>query len=232
MASILGGEDARLHEDFTRSMNTTATSSDQLRAAYTEHEALSKLKSYTESDNFSINSKLDQRLVNFLSKKYRDVGLVNDILDKESESAERYTLTMEFAKDFFPKHSINHDTKGSYNRYSNEIQTVSSDTFAHDKQALFSEGEQKIGHSFGEIQGKAEALKAQVELESRKYQESVDSDKHNTLDTFNSQKLSSETALKQSIGGHFWNNATSVNAGRAIYNGLFGSEKKPPQPSE
>lgn len=232
MASILGGEDTRLHEDFARSMNTTATSSDQLRAAYTEHEALSKLKSYTESDNFSINSKLDQRYVDFLNEKYEDVGKVNKILDKKSESPERYALTMEFAKDFFPKHSINHDTKDSYNRYSNEIQTVTSDTFAHDKQALFNEGEQKIGHSFGEIQGKAEALKAQIELESKKYQESFNSDNHNTLGTFNSQKLSSESALKQSVGGHFWNNATSVNAGRAIYNGLFGPEKKPPQPSE
>lgn len=242
MASILGGEDTRLHEDFARSMNTTATSSDQLRAAYTEHEAFSTLKSYTESDNFSINSKLDQRFVDFLNEKYEDVGKVNKILDKKAESPERYALTMEFARDFFPKHSINHDTKDSYNRYSNEIQTVSSDTFAQDKQTLFVEGEKKIGHSFGEVQGKAETLKAQVELESRKYQESFDSNISNTLDTYNSQKLSSEDALKKSVGRHFWDNAKSVNiarnicqvninAGRAIYKQLYGSDETP-QPNE
>ena len=231
IASILKGEDVRLHEDFVRSMNTTATSNDQLRTAYTEHEALSNLKTYTESDNFSIHHKLDQRFVDFLTEKFQDRGRVEDILKQKPDSSERYDLSMEFAKEFFPKNSINHDVHDSYNKYASELPTIAPGAFSQDKKIIMNEGKQKIGHSFGEIQNQADDLRTQVGLQSQDYINAYLSDSDKTKSSYDLKQLSSETALNQSIGSRFWDKATSVNiardASRSIYNGLFRSEEKP-----
>ncbi len=104
VGSILNSEDARLHEDFTQSLNQTESSVEQYRAACSRQQSLSDLKSYSETDNLALNQKLDQRFVEYLGEKYHgDVGRISDTLDLPINHPGKRAAINEFVEEYLPK---------------------------------------------------------------------------------------------------------------------------------
>lgn len=246
VASILGSEDLRLHEDFTQSFNKTESTSYQLRAAYTEQDAFSKLQSYSSSEDVRIHQNLNQRFVEFLDQKYHDIGKINDILEMPSESAEKHALIQEFVKDFAPSHSYINDNASivsSYNTNTEHIKQVSEDQFNQSKTGLIRDGEDKVGHSFGEIEAQVKDFRIKTLTGSEQDRITLSKENNRLTQTYQEKKNSSNETLNTSIGSHFVDKSKVSNilskvvevdnsSYRNIYHQLFGDSEKPHNPSE
>jgi len=244
VASVLGSEDARLHEDFSKSFNRTEATSEQLRAAYTEQEALSTLKSYSSSEDVRIHQNLNQRFVEFLAEKYQDLGKVNNILEMPSESPEKRALIQEFAKDFTPHHHFDIDQaaiKSSYNDNATQVTQVSEDQFQSSSAAFHHSGEEKIGFRYGEIKAQVSEFQTKVLSESQHDTNVLTERKDKIEQTYQEKKNSSHEAVDTSTLSHFIDKsitsnviakAVSINSYGNIYQQLFGSSDQPTKPSE
>jgi len=244
VASVLSGEDLRLHEDFSKSFNQTLSSSDQLRAAYTEHEALSNLKSYSSSEDVRIHQNLNQRFVDFLAQKYHDTGKINEILEMPSESSEKHTLIQEFVKDFIPHQNFDADpasVKNSYLNHAEQVNQVSEDQFRHTKSDFIRKGEQKIGHTFGEMKAHVDKFKSNVLNTNQEDLNSLLLDKIRLEENYHDRKNFSEGILDSSIVSHFIDKSITSNIIAKVsnpnrfgnmYYQLFGASDQPPKPGE
>lgn len=235
VANVLGSEDLRLHEDFSKSFNQTLSSSDQLRAAYTEHEALSNLKSYSSSEDVRIHQNLNQRFVDFLTQKYHDTGKINEILDMPSELGEKHALIQEFVKDFIPRQNFDNNNasiKNSYLNHAEQVNQVSEDQFSNISSDFIRDGEQKIGHTFGEMQATVDKFKSNILNTNQEEINSLSLDKTRIEENYNDRKGSSEEALDSSTTAHFIDKASSINSVCTIYHQLFGASDQPSKPRE
>jgi len=239
MANILQGEDSRLHQDFVRSYNDTQSSVDQWRAAHTKHEALSNLQSYSSSDSFTVQQHLNQRFVEFLKTKYEgDIGRINTAIDMPLEALEKQELYREFANDFFPKNyrgTHSPDMGASYAAASAEVAAREPQTASFDqaRTATIAEGEQKIGHSFGQSRSKVEAFQERVQENTSSYIREQDSKSKDALQNYDEEKHEAKHNLNRTVPGQFLRKAKSLGPVRAIYNWttsnyneLFGEQKE------
>jgi conjugal transfer mating pair stabilization protein TraG len=152
VASILGSEDAKLHQDFVQSLNETDSSIDQWRAAYSRQESLSNLQSYTESENLSVHQNLNQRFVDFLREKYQgDVGQITDATELNNLDPQKRLLIDEFINDYLPQKTATEDLVPSHEVNMNRPVGVSKKTFEEDKIIFMEQTSPKIGHDFGEL---------------------------------------------------------------------------------
>lgn len=152
VASILGSEDAKLHQDFVHSLNETESSVDQWRAAYSKQESLTNLQSYAESDNLSIHQNLNQRFVEFLRDKYEgDVGQVVDATEMNHLDPRKRQLIDEFVGDYLPNRMSSEHLSPASEVSINPSKEVSKKRFEEDKMTLMNQMGAKIGHDFGEL---------------------------------------------------------------------------------
>lgn len=152
VASILGSEDAKLHQDFVQSLNETDSSIDQWRAAYSKQESLSSLQSYAESENLSVHQNLNQRFVEFLREKYQgDVGQVVDATELNHLNPQKRQLINEFVSEYLPSKMSSENLTPSHEVNLNRPEGVSKKTFENDKISLKDRMSSKIGHEFGEL---------------------------------------------------------------------------------
>ena len=232
MGHFLRGEDARFHEDFSRSLNKTNTASDQLRAAHTDHEALSKLKSYSTSENLSVHQNLNQRFVEFLSDKYKDIGKVNEILEMPNENTPKSGLIQEFVQNLLPKNEIHQkpgDIQNKYSDYSRSVKTIDPQAYKQEKETLVLAGEQHIGHAFKEPEKNYEVLKSRANRTIHQETNTIDHEKGRINKEYQTRKEVSEKETDSSVLSHFKENASSINAGYSLWQRLFGKEKTPNQ---
>jgi conjugal transfer mating pair stabilization protein TraG len=150
VASVLGSEDTKLHQDFVQSLNETDSSVDQWRAAFSRQESLSNLQSFAESENLSVHQNLNQRFVEFLREKYQgDVGQVIDATELNNLDPQKRMLIDEFVSDYLPSRTPFEDLVPS--QEVNRPDGVSKKSFEEGKMALMDQMGQKIGHDFGEL---------------------------------------------------------------------------------
>ena len=230
IGSILKGEDARLHNDFVKSFNETQSSSDQWRAAYSEHEALSNLKSYSESDQVAIHQNLNQRFVDFLQEKYHDGGKINSILEMPSEMAEKDALIREFVDHLLPNdpnvvQGININT--TYTDHLKQAPTVSSQTYDDKASNFIHQGELELGHSFGEMEQRIEAFKSQIHQAHNINNGTLQDANIQTDQKYNLRKSATDTSLEKSIGTHFLEEASSLGPARFIINKFTNESSNP-----
>lgn len=152
VASVLGSEDAKLHQDFVQSLNETDSSIDQWRAAYSRQESLSNLQSYTESENLSVHQNLNQRFVDFLREKYQgDVGQITDATELNNLDPQKRILIDEFVSNYLPKKMATEDLVPPHEVNVNRPDGVSKKSFEAGKIAFMEQMSPKIGHDFGEL---------------------------------------------------------------------------------
>lgn len=150
VASVLGSEDAKLHQDFVQSLNETDSSVDQWRSAYSRQESLSNLQCYAESENLSVHQNLNQRFVEFLREKYQgDVGQVMDATELNHLDPKKRMLIDEFISDYLPRKMSSEELVPQ--QAVNRPDGVSKKSFEEGKLELMDQMGQKIGHDFGEL---------------------------------------------------------------------------------
>lgn len=151
IASILGSEDAKLHEDFSQSLNRTESSMDQWRAAYSKHEALSQVQTYASSDSLATHQDLNQRFVEFLKDKYQgDVGQISDASEWSHSDPRKKALISEFVQDFLPN-TLSTNILNSHDRNLKTLEKGPSAEFEQSKSDFFKQMAPKVGHEFGTI---------------------------------------------------------------------------------
>ncbi len=230
MGNILKGEDARLHNDFVKSFNETQASSDQWRAAYSEHEALSNLKSYSESEQVAIHQNLNQRFVDFLQEKYHDGGKINSILEMPSEMAEKDALIREFVGHLLPNDAKvveGTNISATYADHLQQVPIVSAQAYDEKASAFTHQGEIELGHSYGELEQKIEQFKSQI---NQSHQTDVGTlqEKHNaTEQKYTSTQALTDASLKKSIVTHFLEEATSLGPARFVINKVATESSHP-----
>lgn len=230
LGSLLKGEDARLHQDLVQSMNETKTSSDQWRAAYNRHEALSNLKSSSESEDFRIHQTLNQRFIDFLRTKYEDIGKINEILEMPSEMPEKDTLIREFAgrlipSDFPESQQANLDT--TYSEYLKEAPKFSKDSYEEKASHLLQQGQDKIGLSFGEMEQRVEKFRSNIYQQQQIGQTNLQEKHHASKQKYLSRQNTSNSSIDESVGSHFLQKAKSLSTARSIIGRLSDKNENP-----
>lgn len=230
IGTILKGEDARLHNDFVKSFNETQASSDQWRAAYTKHEGLSNLKSYSESEQVAIHQNLNQRFVDFLQEKYHDGGKINSILEMPSEMAEKDALIREFVGHLLPNDSKvveGTNISATYTDHLKQAPVVSAEAYDEKASAFTHQGELTLGHSYGEMGQKIEQFKSQI---NQSHQADIGKlqEKHNSTEQqYTSLQTSTDASLEKSIATHFLEEATSLAPARFVINKVANESSHP-----
>ncbi len=230
VGSILKGEDVRLHNDFVQSFNETQTSSEQWRASYSEHEALSNLKSYSESEQVAIHQNLNQRFVEFLQDKYHDGGKINSILEMPNETPEKDTLIREFVGHLIPNDSRIGSDSHINDTYSNYLQNAPSVTRqAYDEKSsdFIYQGEQKLKHSYGEIEPRVEEFKSLIK--GQHHTDTTDLQvRHTTTEqAYAAQHASTDASLDTSITSHFIAESSILSPARYVINKFTGKNPQP-----
>lgn len=222
--NILKGEDQRLHDDLTLSYNQSKSASEQWRAAYTTQEALSSLKSFSESDSLSVHQNLNQRFVEFLNDKYQDPSKINRILDMPRESLEKQGLIHEFVENLIPHNTIDKtkaDIEETYMQQRQEAGPLAQETYDNNAALLFEKGEKKIGYTWGDLEKDVHALKQETIRDYQSKSSDVNTT-HSKIDfQYQDRKSSSKNEIEKHLGHHFWDEATSLNLMRStLKNGL------------
>lgn len=182
VASILGYEDAKLHEDFVQSLSKTESSMEQWRAAYSHQQNLSELQSYAESTNLSLHQNLNQRFIEFLKDKYRgDIGKISDATEWTNTDPAKRALIDEFVRDYLPAKIQSEPLSNWHEKNLQSLPSVSEIKSDQRRADFLTEASSKIGHQFGEIGGKIERLQSQVVDGEYTDKTRMDTEKENEL---------------------------------------------------
>ncbi len=197
VASILGSEDAKLHEDFVQSLSKTESSMDQWRASYSQQQSMSELQSYAESTNLSIHQNLNQRFVDFLKDKYHgDIGKISDATELTNTNPEKRALIDEFVHDYLPAKISSDPMTDWHERNVQALPGFSEENFQQNKTDLIQQGESKIGHRFGQAKEMANQLQSQVVAGERADKSRLDNERKE-LETGKSQSV--QSSVKDAI---------------------------------
>lgn len=231
MANVLGSEDARLHQDLVHSLNTTASSVDQWRAAKTEHESISQLKSDSESDNLSMHQNLNQRFVSFLQEKYHtDPSKMTNAIELPNETPEKQEIVREFIKDFIPKSLVtttSEDMSSSYSQFANKIPTpIDAKTKEEGLSKFVRDQESTIERSFGDAEKRVERFHERVNRETDLYQTGLETEKQGSERSHSAKTAETQTNVKKQAKmlPYFLEEAVSVNV---VKNAMVSSRKNP-----
>lgn len=229
MASVLGSEDVRLHEDFVHSYNDTKSTAEQLRAAYSQQQALSEVKNYSESDNVSFHQNLNQRFIDFLQEKYNDVGLVNDVLDLPSHNLQKESLVKEFTKDYLPQNVVKESgfsAGDSYHKNLDDVTIVSENNFQLHSLSLKSRGEEKVGFSSGDGKLRVETMKQRMTQESENYIKQIKSREEGIGQNYADQKMVTEQETDRSLWSHAGDHMKAPKIVANTWDSLFGKSEE------
>ncbi|NNM43166.1 MAG: hypothetical protein HKM07_02340 [Chlamydiae bacterium] len=237
-ASIMSGEDQKLHQDFSESYNKTVSYAEQHRAALQQQEASAELKSYSESDNLSYQQNLNQRFVSFLQDKYQgDSGKIIQAIEMPGESEEKKVLVKEFISDFLPQNHLKDQggaVNNSFESYSENLKKYDESSF--DTRAYNLKEQSYLGVNQGDAQNGLEQVRQKVEAHDKMYLSKVQGEKGNIQFQSSQKKDSINHELKKE--DHLFSNFIKENSNIAkpfkkagdMYNQLFG--EKPNSPKE
>lgn len=230
MANLLTAEDARLHQDLSRSFNTTESSVEQWRAAHSKHEALSSLKNDSESDSLSVHQNLNQRFVEFLQEKYKDTGKLTDAIEMPNEAPEKQALINDFIGNLLPGKLINDttpDMKESYSHFLEEKpKVISDDSYNRNTQDLVSDKKEVLG-SFGNKEREIEVFKVKTQGKIFSEQAEIKTNKAGSLQKHDSIKNGTEQSLNkdETLWPRFLEHASTVNVAKSGLNMLASGLK-------
>lgn len=232
MANLLSAEDARLHQDLSRSFNETSSSVGQWRAAYSKHEALSSLRSDSESDSLSVHQNLNQRFVEFLQEEYHnDIGKMTDAIEMPNEAPEKQELIKSFINGIVPGKIENNSTidmEKSYARLLEEnSKKVTDESYNRDIQGIIEQRGENLG-SFGGIQEKVNTFKTQTQGQLYSEKESMNIKVEESLQKHASLKGEMEDSVKknETLWPRFLQQASTVNVAKSGLNLLASGFKK------
>jgi len=182
VASILGSEDAKLHEDFTKSLNQTESAIDQWRGAYSRHEALSQVQSCASSENLSVHQDLNQGFVEFLKDRYQgDIGQIIEASDWAPSDPRKKALINDFVKDFLPG-KISADIPEIHNHNLKNLETgPSPEAFEQSKSSFLKQMDSKIGHEFGSLEETLRKTKTSLKTENASYSQALSSEEQRVV---------------------------------------------------
>ena len=177
VASLLGSEDAKLHQDFTQSLNKTDSAADQWRAAHSQHEALSKIQNYAESDTLSLHQNMNQQFVDFLNAKFEgDPGRVIDATELHNNNPEKRALIDEFVKEYLPNQLPEVDISSAHKKYNAEVESKApKDQFERRKANFIETHQPKVGHEFQEQQSEYSHMKSRIATQKEDMKQDLES---------------------------------------------------------
>lgn len=232
VASVLGSEDARLHQDFVQSLSKTQSSVDQWRAAYSKHEALSQVESHASSDSLTLHQNLNQRFVDFLKEKYEgDAGKIVDATEMTNLDPRKRELVDEFVRDYLPGTVSEVDLREKYEESAGAIQRMEMpERFEQEKGAFLDASKGKIGHDFTEIEQGINSLASRTS-ESREDTGADLNREAETMETgqYNQNQSDVQKSVERGVWSHGFENLHSLslfgakNGAMHIWNHLFGS---------
>lgn len=219
VASVLGSEDAKLHQDFVQSLNETDSAVDQWRSAYSQQESLSSLQSYAQSENLSVHQNLNQRFVEFLREKYEgDAGRVVDATELNHLDPQKRALINEFVSDYLPSKVSTRELMLPQEVNTREPIAVSKKAFEASAGDFLKEKSPKIGHDFG-------ALEAEISHTASRFSSDkgdIQSDLKQSLEDTVVHKFESEkTQVRKEIEKPIILRLNSIQAGKSLWNSLF-----------
>lgn len=163
IASFMGSEDAKLHKDFSESFNTTESSLNQLREAYSRQETLSNVKNYAESSSLNVQQNLNQSFVEFLRGKFDgDISKLTDATDLSAMNPEKRKLIDEFVLDYLPSKFSHESLQSKYQDQERFIPDVNRQLAETSQAELHSTGKEKVGFDFGAIKDDYQRIQSDV----------------------------------------------------------------------
>lgn len=229
VASIMGEEGVKLHQDAQNSFNKTLASSEQLKIACTKYEALSSLKSQSESNSLTVQENLNQQFVQYVYDELGDKGKAAEILGMPNEIPEKQAHIQKFIDNYKPKNPINKTERNlneSYTHMSEEFPKVTPAKFDQRSHDVIREAEQEIGHSSGEIKKEIKTFQSQIHAQSIQDQNHIQSDNARIQQEYDFRKKFSETELKKSSWDYFLEKGTVPKSIKSHWNDLFGSKNQ------
>jgi conjugal transfer mating pair stabilization protein TraG len=231
VASILGSEDAKLHQDFVQSLNETESSVDQWRAAYSKQESLTNLQSYAESDNLSIHQNLNQRFVEFLKDKYEgDVGQVVDATEMNHLDPRKRQLIDEFVSDYLPNRMSAEHLSPANEVNINAPKEVSKKRFEEDKMTLMNQMSATIGHNFGELGTEISHTASRISSQGEEMQKDMNQGVSvRVTPRYEANKTDTQEKINNGLSPTQLESYQSVKSGfGSIWPSLFGSKNEEP----
>jgi len=230
IASILGSEDAKLHQDFVQSLSETESSMDQWRTAYSKQEAFSNLQSYAENDNLSIHQNLNQRFVEFLREKFDgDSGLVVYATELNNMDPQKRALINEFVSDYLPGKLPAENISPPDNLRLSAAQAPSEGRFDARKASFLGEMESKIGHSFGDLGEEISHTASQTNWQKENIRQDVNQAVDQSVQKqYQSDKIAVQSKLADGISPLNLSSGKALSAGwsatKSLWQDLFSSE--------
>ena len=223
VASILGSEDVRYHDDFVQSYSNTESSMEQWRAAHSKQESLSNLASDAKSENLAIHQNLNQRFVDFLNEQFdHDPSAVISNADLPHTDPRKAALIDEFVSEYIPaKNASTNAIKEYYDGYKEELPSVFTEEFSDKHTNLLEEGMYRVGHSFGDTQKEINNIKDRVIADDVSSTQKVTSEKDEMSRQYKHKKNDVDDLTERSTGLHFWKESASTTTGREVWDFLF-----------
>ena len=230
VASVLGSEDAKLHQDFVQSLNETDSAVDQWRAAYSKQESLSNLQNYAESKNLSVHQNLNQRFVEFLREKYEgDTGRVVEATELSHLDPQKRTLINEFVSDYLPNKLTVNELSASPEIDVQQPAAISKKTFEANAEDFLKEKSPKVGHFFGALEREINHTAARFGLAKEEIQGDLHQSSEGSVVTkFESEKTQVRQEIDQSIAWKL-NSVKAVAAGGGYISRLWDKLFKYPE---
>ena len=160
VASILGAEDAKYHEDFAASFNMAESDMDQLKVAHSQHQALSEMQSESQSNSISFHSNLNQRFVDYVTSAYDgDASMIQEALELPSSHPSKQSLIHQFFDDevsgsgrgFTIKEAHSGTIGETYANAENGVQGQASSHFLHNREKVNRQARGNLGFELGDI---------------------------------------------------------------------------------
>ncbi len=237
VASVLGSEDAKYHEDFVQSYSNTESSVDQWRAAHSQHESLSNLSSDMKSENLSVHQNLNQRFVEFLAEKFdNDTSLVVSNAELPHSDPRKAALIDEFVSEYIPaKTTVNNSIPEYYESHKTNVKSNHITNFPENQQNIYKEGVAKIGHSFGDTQKSIDDIENRVLEDKVNRDQRIDEKKGNLSGQYNPMKNETKQItdydnpilvqyFKESAVMHPVKTTKGISVG--VWNMLFGDQNQ------
>ncbi len=166
VASLLGSEEAKLHEDFVSSLSQAESAVENWRAAYSKQQALSNMQHYASSENLTLHQNLNQSFIDFLGEKYGgDTGLITETSNLSNAHPHKKALINEFASSYLPQKfvspSIEDPSRTEQHILSSRGEEI-AEQFGASREQLLTEGQEKLGTRFGSLNRTVGKLRSEI----------------------------------------------------------------------
>ena len=164
LSSEMNSQDLRAHEDFVNSWNKTESQTNQLRAAQSHQESLSRVDSWASSENLAIQQNLNQKYVDFLRDEFDgDMGKVSQAVEGSYSEESGQHLLSKFVSEYLPKELPDQTVATSYESFKSELPSGLSERVS----PRIEEGNEMSSGHLGGLNSKSSILNSREELQSQ-----------------------------------------------------------------